>query len=484
MSLRKRLVLGAAYLLTVMAVTLAIPLGLNIERRASSEYESGVLSNAAILAARISDMVARPPSVLRRPSAIEPLTRVVEATERDTGARVVTTDGRGRILADSADIATFGTDYATAERPEFSVALFQGRIDTRRRFSSSLGNELLLVTVPVVDKGRVVGAVRLSQNTGTVSDRVRRSWLGIGLIATVLVLIAIGVAWLLATSLVRPVSRLEGAAKRLGDGDLDARADPEGPPEVATLARSFNQMADALAANLAAQRDFVANASHQLRTPLTGLRLRLETIKEQGGSAADQAGKAEREVDRLSSLVDDLLKLARALSMDSTGTSVDLGSAAKQAVERWKGPALEQGKRLQLLRLTTDQRQDQQRDGRTVWADPADVAHIVDNLIENAIRYCPPGTEISVSVGGAGERPLLVVADTGPGIGRDDADRIFERFYRGATGRAGGPGTGLGLAIVAELARRWGGEVRLLEGTGTRIEVTFPAPSTVSLPSP
>jgi signal transduction histidine kinase len=285
------------------------------------------------------------------------------------------------------------------------------------------------------------------------------------------------VAWLLATSLVRPVSRLEGAAKRLGDGNLDARATPEGPPEVATLARSFNQMADALAANLAAQQDFVANASHQLRTPLTGLRLRLETIKEQGGPIADQAAKAEKEVDRLSALVDDLLELARALSMDSAGTTVDLGAAADQAVERWRGPALEQGKQLYLQPQTRDPA------GAVAWGDPADVAHIIDNLVENAIRYCPPGTDISVSVAVANERPVLTVADTGPGIGGEDAARVFERFYRGATGRAGGPGTGLGLAIVAELARRWGGDVHLLDGPGTRIEVTFRAPSTVSLPS-
>jgi signal transduction histidine kinase len=470
-SLRERLVLGAAYLVIVMAVALAIPLGVNIERRAGSEYESGVLNNAAILAARVADIVARP-RLVARPQSREALTRIVEATERQTGARVVTTDGKGRVLADSADLAHFGTDYATPERPEFGVALFRGQVDTRRRFSSSLGNELLLVTVPVVNQGRVVGAVRLSQDTGAVNDQVRRSWIGIGSIATVLVLIAIGVAWLLATSLVRPVSRLEDTATRLGDGDLAARADLDGPPEVATLARSFNQMADTLSANLVAQQDFVANASHQLRTPLTGLRLRLETIKEQGGSAGEQAAKAEKEVDRLSALVDDLLELARALSMDSAGTTVDLGTAADQAVERWRGPAAERDMRLEVNKTEA-----------SVWADPSDVAHIIDNLVENAIHYCPPGTRISVVVSSRAGRPALAVADTGPGIDPHDADRIFERFYRGSTGRAGGPGTGLGLAIVGELARRWGGEVRLVPGAGTTIEVTFPARSTVSLPS-
>jgi signal transduction histidine kinase len=471
-SLRQRLVLGAAYLLIVTAIVLAIPLGLNIERRASSEYESGVLSNAAILASRISDAVARPGNVATRTRPPATLGRVVNATARDTGARVVVTDGRGRVLADSAGLAKPGVAYATSQRPEFGVALFQGRIDSRRRFSDSLRNELLLITVPVVDKGRVVGAVRVSQDTGTVGDRVRRSWVGIGVIAAVLVLTAIGIAWLLATSLVRPVRRLEGAAKRLGEGDLRARATLDGPPEIQTLALAFNQMADTLAANLASQQDFVANASHQLRTPLTGLRLRLETIRDQGGASADQAAKAELEVDRLSALVDDLLELARALSMDSPGTSVDLGAAAEQAVERWRAPAAEEGKQLLLETASS----------APVWADPADLAHIADNLIENAIKYCPSGTDISVAVRSDTYNPVLIVADTGPGIDEQDGKRIFERFYRGSTGRAGGPGTGLGLAIVAELAHRWGGDVQLLNGEGTRIQVTFKAAPPVNRP--
>jgi signal transduction histidine kinase len=472
-SLRQRLVLGAAYLLVVTAIVLAIPLGLNIERRANSEYESGVLSNAAILASRISDVVARPTDIAARTNQRAELSRVVSATAQDTGARVVVIDGRGRILTDSADLAKRGVAYATLRRPEFRVALFSGRIDTRKRFSESLGSELLLVTVPVVDKGRVVGAVRVSQDTGTVGERVRRSWVGIGAIAAVLVLTAIGIAWFLATSLVRPVRRLEGVAKSLGQGARDARAPLDGPPEIQTLAHAFNQMADTLAANLAAQQDFVANASHQLRTPLTGLRLRLEAIREGGGPPAEQAAKAELEVDRLSDLVDDLLELARALSIDSTGTSVDLDLSVHQGIERWKTQAADEGKHLRAEMASSV----------PAWADPADVAHVVDNLIENAIRYCPPGTDISVSAETDGSRPVLIVSDNGPGIDKQDVDRIFERFYRGTTGRAGGPGTGLGLAIVAELTQRWGGEVQLLEGRGTQIKVIF-KPAAVGGPTP
>jgi signal transduction histidine kinase len=107
---------------------------------------------------------------------------------------------------------------------------------------------------------------------------------------------------------------------------------------------------------------------------------------------------------------------------------------------------------------------------------------VADNLIENALRYCPPGTSIKVSTAARDGEVALLVADTGPGFPPADRERIFERFYRGANGRAAHAGTGLGLAIVAEIVNRWGGDVRLLDGPGTRVEAVFPSAPTVSSP--
>jgi signal transduction histidine kinase len=228
-------------------------------------------------------------------------------------------------------------------------------------------------------------------------------------------------------------------------------------------------MAGALSANVAAQQDFFANASHQLRTPLTGLRLRLEAIEHEGGPAAEQAAKAQGELDRLAKLVQDLLDLTRASSTRTLGSPVELTEVARTAVDRWTGPVEAAGKRLRL-----------ELDGAAeVRADPADLDHIVDNLIENAIRYCPPGTTISVEAGNRGGVPTLAVADDGPGIPAADRHRIFERFYRGTNGRRAGPGTGLGLAIVQELVERWGGRVELSNRQGTCVEATFPGGRTV-----
>ena len=392
--------------------------------------------------------------------------RIVAGTPRAEGERILVVDGGGRLLADTAGRADVGTVYATDERPELGAAL-RGRIDTSRRFSETLGEELLLVTVPVVDQAQVVGAVRVAASTAAVDASVRRSWLRLALIGLAVIAAGLALAWFLAGTVARPVRRLVAAADRLGHGDLDARATEGGPRELDTLARAFNRMAETLTANVAAQRDFVANASHQLRTPLTGLKLRLEAIRSEGGEAAEQAAKADLEVDRLGALVDDLLELARASSSEPTGRSVDLGEQAARAVERWRTPAEQAGQTLRLEATAT----------AGIWADPADVAHILDNLIENAVRYSPAGSDIVVAASSGHAGPYLSVSDNGPGIPPADRDRVFDRFYRGANGRQSGPGTGLGLAIVAELVERWNGRVRIVEGPETRIEASFPPPT-------
>lgn len=136
-------------------------------------------------------------------------------------------------------------------------------------------------------------------------------------------------------------------------------------------------------------------------------------------------------------------------------------------MERWRTPAEQAGQTLRLEAAAA----------AGIWADPADVAHILDNLIENAVRYSPAGGEIVVEASKGQAGASLAISDSGPGIPAEDRDRVFDRFYRGANGRRSGPGTGLGLAIVAELVERWDGRVRLVEGPRTRIEASFPPPT-------
>jgi signal transduction histidine kinase len=465
-SFRARLVLAAAYLLAAVVIALAVPLALGVDRRATSELESDVVANATALSGRVADLV--------RIGATNQLNAVVADATIGDDARTVVVNGNGVVLADSSGEAAASEPFATAERPEFQVALVEGGVDVRQRRSDTLGEDLLLVTVPVTDRGDAIGALRVSAPMGEVESSVRSSWLALALIGLAVVSAGLVLAWILAGSIARPVEKLRGAAGRLGRGDLDARVEPEGPREIDELGRSFNRMAGEVSSNLAAQRDFVANASHQLRTPLTGIKLRLEAIRGEGGTAAAEAAKAEAELDRLSALVDDLLALARASSDQAHAERVDLSEALHAARRRWAEPAATAGHDLAVA----------EGEAGEAWAAPADVAHVLDNLIENAIRYSPPGTRISVEPVRDGGRPGFVVSDTGPGIPPEERARVFERFYRGVEGRATGPGTGLGLAIVAELAERWGGSVELLDGPGTTVRARFQAPATDSSPLP
>ena len=462
MSFRARLLIGAAYLVAAVVLALEIPLALSIERRVDSDFQASVLGDAAIISAQVADSVAAAGTA--QTGAIPPaLTQMVAAGAANTGDRVVVTDGHGVVLADSAGPGSVGTRYATPLRPEFGVALAEGRVDFRRRFSDTLGTELLLVTVPVLDHGKVVGAVRVSAPRNDVIARVHRSWLRLAAIGVAVVLGALALAWILASTLAGPLARLRNTAGRLESGDLDARAPTEGPTELAELGVSFNSMADTLASSLRAQQDFIANASHQLRTPLTGMKLRLEAIRADGGVAAEHAAKAEEELDRLGALVGDMLALASAATSTPTAVAVDLSDIVGEAVERWRAPAAEARKTVQAGRHESVQ----------VYADPADLAHVVDNLIENALRYSPPGSHVTVEAAADDGRATIAVADDGPGIPAQERARVFERFYRGSNGRQSGPGTGLGLAIVAELVERWGGEVSLAAGPGTRVEAVF-----------
>jgi two-component system, OmpR family, sensor kinase len=453
-SLRARLVLALFYVLLLALVALAIPLALNVERRARSDFEARLGGQAQVIAASLSE-------ALPRADARRVLSPVVAEYARELGGRVIVTDGSGVLVADSTRPQAPRESYAS--RPEVARALDGERVRLVR-VSDELGGRYLFMAVPVVRGDDVVGVVRVSQPTAEIDSRVRRSWLAFALVSLLILLVGSLVAWTLGTSLARPLRALAVSATRLGRGDLATRAPVDGPPEVRAVASALNRMAAELDALLASQRDFVANASHQLRTPLTGLRLRLEAL------AADPAQRAEaeaalREVDRLGRLIDDLLRLARASSPEPTGGPVDLTEQVREAGTRWSARAAERGQRIEV-----------RADGAArAFANPADVAAALDNLIENALVYSPAGTRVLLETAAANGVATVAVEDNGPGIAPDELPRVVERFYRGRGAAA--PGTGLGLAIVHEIATRWGGRLELESDGGTRAIVRFRAVS-------
>ena len=206
----------------------------------------------------------------------------------------------------------------------------------------------------------------------------------------------------LANVLSRPLRSPAAAARRVEAGDLAARAEPGGASEQREVAEAFNDMTDRLSRVLEAQREFVANASHQLRTPLTGLRLRIEAaaLKAADPGLSSELDAAEREAERLARLVTSLLALAREGDRPGAPRPVSLGNAARAAVERWEsqGQVVAHGE-----------------DDVFGAASDEDVAIVLDNLVENALRYAPPSSEVAIGWRREGERAVLLVDDEGPG---------------------------------------------------------------------
>jgi signal transduction histidine kinase len=453
MSLRARLLAAFAYVLVLVIVALEVPLALNLSRRVDAEIKSEAQGQAALLAATVSG----------RLSDRDELEDTLERAGRDLGGRVIVVGPAGDLIADSGGMGLGGASYAS--RPEIASAL-RGAADQGTRRSETLDVDVLYTAVPVVRGGNTVGAVRVTQSVDAVQSEVRRDVLaliGVGVLALAL---GLGVAWLLAGSLARPLRALAGTARRVAGGDLEARAEPNGSSEQREVARAFNDMTERLGRTLHAQRDFVANASHQLRTPLTGLRLRLEAAGERSEDpdVRRHLAAAERETERLAALLAQLLRLAREPDAEDAETLV-LAEEAESARQRWEGPAGQEGRELRLAGEGT----------AAVRASRADVAAILDNLVENALNYSPSGTPVTIEAAGDGRWGRLAVSDEGPGIDEAERDRLFDRFYRGS-GSRGTEGTGLGLAVVEALARRWGGEVSLgnrPEG-GARAELRLP----------
>jgi signal transduction histidine kinase len=325
------------------------------------------------------------------------------------------------------------------------------------------GQRWTYAAVPVGSRDSAVGAVVVSVPARAVEQRIRNAWLLLGALAAGVLLLAAVVAAAMARWLARPIDSLGHAVAGLSAGNLDSVAPTDvGPPELRSLAEQFNDMAVRLRELLDNQRRFIADASHQLRAPLTALRLRIEMLEQEPGESTEAA---LAEADRLGRLVDGLLALSRAEGSRPTATSVDVLAVSRDRIEAWAPLCSENGIDLVLVCPL--------HEARAALAE-GHLEQVLDNLIANALEVAPTGSSIEIAVGRSDSRDfphrvLVRVLDRGPGMSPDQIAHAFDRFWQSDTRPTGS--VGLGLPIVQQLVRANRGDIVLRPRDGGGLEV-------------
>ncbi|MFF7645123.1 ATP-binding protein [Streptomyces canus] len=444
--MKRRITWTLLVLTSVLLVLAVVPLAVSLTARERVAYRDSQRAATRVIAAAAEEHLSddKPPTVMRQELA---------AAAR-AGDCAAVYDRSGRLVA--------STPCAAAQGEE-AVELVEGVLAGHEPEPPE--NEgRLLAAEPAGEVHRPAGAVVLARSAGPLDARIAAIW---GWSA------AIGAAGLAASALLsvrlagwvgRPLSTLDASARRLGEGALDERADVgAGPPEVRRLAATFNTMAARMEALVHGHRAVIADVSHQLRTPLTALRLRLDVLAAGAqGETAAELGAAQEEIARLSRLVDGLLAVARAEQTTPRRTAVRVDEVVAERVAAWSPVGEERGVRLSAA---------SEGPAPTVALGAGHLEQILDNLIANAVDAVPEGGSITLGLGTVRDAVRVFVRDDGPGM-TDEAKAVaFRRF-----GNPEARGAGLGLAIVHRLVTVNGGTARLEDTPGGGLTVVLELP--------
>jgi len=395
--------------------------------------------------------------------------RFPQASARSGGpsglVQVITPNGDVFIPAlGDLDVPVDGDDRAVA----------QGRRESVRRDTEADGVHLRVLTVAVPGGGAIQFALSLRSVEATLSQ--------LKLLLALLCFVGTGLAAVFARlfsrRVIQPVTDLTAAAEHITQTeDLGRRIEVPGDDEVGRMAASFNTMLDTLESSrraldhsVEAQRQLVADASHELRTPVTSLRTNIEVLLAGGELPDDDRRRlledVRAETEELGALITDVIELARGDEPLSGVEEVQLDMLLAEAVARAQ-------RRRPRVTFATE------IEPTVVAGLPDRLGRAIDNLLDNAAKYSPEGSVVEVALQGG----QLSVRDHGPGIPAADRPKVFDRFYRGTTAR-GRPGSGLGLAIVRQVAETHGGSIAVFEGAGGGSRFVLTLPALASAPQP
>jgi signal transduction histidine kinase len=463
-SLRSRLL--ATYLLVTGLVLALVGASLVFFLLRNPSAERQITQRLELLASLVSAREDRLPQALS-PERIQ-----------QTLARVGAPEARAMLFSPQGDLILDSRPEAGQVSEEVLQQAFAASQVTHSSYRDAAGRRWVVLAQPL-PSGRilVLAAPRLTLRTlAVLAKDVLLPVLEAGAVA---LLASVALALIVARWVAGPLQRMVVAAQGVADGDYHGKIPLSGPAEVRSLASAFNEMVEKVGSARQAQRDFVANVSHDLKTPLTAIQGFAQAILD--GAAADEearrhaASVIHAEADRLHRLVEDLLDLARidAGQMAFSMSPVDLVSVLRTVTERLGLRAAEKGVRLE----------DRVEALPPIAGDGDRLAQVLTNLLDNAVKHTPSGGVVRAT--GEVEKGwvLIHIDDTGPGIPPEELSRIFERFYQVDKSRRGDEsrGVGLGLAISREIVQAHGGRLsaQSAPGSGSRFTMRLPLPSTV-----
>jgi two-component system, OmpR family, sensor kinase len=457
--------------LVLMVMVLTSLFLLNILGQYYTTYQYAAMTAAGKL---VSGQAA---GYLRSSPDVAVLSNLADYFARQIGARVLITDTRQRVLGDSLRVG--GLVGSTLDRVEIEAVL-AGQTGRSVQYSEQSGQWVMQVAVPILteDPGKenpeTIGAVFISASMAQiyrVINDIRRYLI----LVTALSLMLAGLLGIyLAHRITVPIEALTVATDKISRGDLAHRVPVQSRDEIGRLAGQFNHMAGRLQEMTRQLREFVSNASHEMRTPLTSLNILVKSLREyplEEDEREEFLADIDQELERLMHLVESLLDLTRLdrLGAEDTLAMADLVPTITSTLEMLQKRAQDRGINLQyeLPQRTAP-----------VLAVLHQIKQVVFNLVDNAIKYTPGGGKIYVSVREEPDQIILTVTDSGIGIPAEHKEKIFERFYRvdKARSREQG-GTGLGLSIVKEIVSRHGGQIWAednSDGPGTTFVVSLP----------
>lgn len=386
------------------------------------------------------------------------------------GTEVVVIDRSGEVWAHGGTGQVVLDDAARAQA---RLALSGRRSDLPQAVVPwSVGDAVMVE--PVFDDGDVIGAVLISASADDSRAEIIGHWIVLAVTAVLATLLGVVVVGRLAHWVLRPVHRLDNAMEAIERGDIEARiADDTGPPELRRMIRVFNSMADEIEHALTRQQEFAQNASHELRNPLGALLVRVESLATGLDASWEDDIEATREEGRrMTRILDTLLRVAQSGQGSEHLGNVDLVALVHRRVEAWADVATAKGVRLV---ASADA-------AVTAVADTTVLEAALDAVIDNAVKFSPPGASVEVSASAEGEHGVLTVRDHGPGLADDERAHASDRFWRSA-GAQNVAGSGLGLAIATDLLRSVHGELDVAAAPGGGLQVRLRVQSAPALGS-